>query len=192
MLTKSRSQVAVAVVCGAALVFVSCGGKKDTAGASAPKEKEKPKPVSVEASASPAKPKKGLKLTTYPNNKFTGPGETVGEAATLGFSCPDNPYKDKEVSLKYEGYLKVETDGTYTFALMSDDESTLKLGGTTVVSNLESTKTTEGLANLKAGYYKLELDYQNNVGPGCFSLDWTASPDGSGKRPISAEQLFRD
>jgi hypothetical protein len=129
-------------------------------------------------------------LTTFPNNNFSAPGETKAETATIGFPCDTNPYKDKEVSLRYQGYFRIDKDGTYVFRITSDDQSKLKLGSSVVVDNEQSTKTAEGSAKLKAGLYPIEVDYQNNIGPACLDVSWTSEGTGTGWTPIPAAQLF--
>lgn len=177
-------------------VLSACGGKetpsaKETPSGSVPTGPEPTHATAaIEPSASPAGLKPGLKLTTFPNNRFTGPGETKGEASTLGFPCDQNPYNGKEVSLRYEGYLKMDKDGTYTFQITSDDEATLKLGSATVLENRESTRTKQALTHLKAGYYPLVLDYQNNVSLACLTVAWSADDKDKVFLPISPKQLF--
>jgi hypothetical protein len=189
----NRSWLArAAAVCGAVSLLLSCGGgKTETAGAPGGTS-VKPKTASIEPVARPAGVKVGLKLTTFPNNRFTGPGETTAEVTTIGFPCDANPYKDKEVSLRYQGYFKVDKDGTYSFQINSDDQSKLKLGPAVVVDNENSTHTTEGSANLKTGLYPLQIDYQNNVGAACLSVNWKSESAGNVWLPMSAAQLLHE
>ena len=170
-----RISAALAVSSGL-IVLSACGGKETPSGGAPAGPEPTHPPVAIEPSASrPSGLKPGLKLTTFPNNMFTGPGETKGEASTLGFPCDQNPYNGKQVSLRYEGYLKVDKDGTYTFQITSDDESTLKLGSATVLEHRESTRTKQAVAHLKVGYYPLVMDYQNNVALACLTVEWSAT-----------------
>jgi len=123
--------------------------------------------------AKPEKLQSGVSLTTFPNNQFTGPGEVKTIVSALDFDCGKNQYNEKEVSLRYEGYLELEKDGAYVFQIMSDDQSSLYLNGKLALDQLDSTQTQEKLVQLKAGVYSLRLDYQNNVGPACLRVRWS-------------------
>jgi hypothetical protein len=192
MQMNRSSLVRAAAVCGAVSLFWSCGGgKTETAGAP-DRTPMKPKTASVGPVSKPAGLKAGLKLTTFPNNKFTGPGETTAEVTTIGFPCDSNPYKDKVISLRYQGYLNIDRDGTYMFQIMSDDECKLKLGSAVVVDNEDSTHTTVGSANLKMGLYPLEIDFQNNIGAACLIVNWKSESAGNVWLPISAAQLLHE
>lgn len=181
-----------AAVCGAVSLLWSCGGgKTETAGAPSGTP-AKPTTASIEPVPRPASVKAGLKLTTFPNNRFTGPGETTAEVTTIGFPCDANPYKDKETSLRFQGYFKVDKDGTYSFQILSDDQSKLKLGSAVVVNNENSTHTTEGSTNLKAGLYPLQIDYQNNVGAACLVVNWKSDSAGNVWLPLSSAQLLHE
>jgi len=175
MKLRRAAFAALAATIGIALLL-SCSRKKEES----PVDKDE-RPPSVL--------KSGLKLTTFPNNKFTGPGEIKSEAATLGFPCDQNPYNGKEVSLRYEGYLKVDQDGKYEFQIRSDDQSRMKVDS--LVIEPGSTQTKSGSAMLKVGTYPLTLDYQNNVGPACLVVKWSAD-DGRTFSEIPASQLFHD
>ena len=157
--------------------MAGCGGKNESGGgggsAQAPPP-TKPPAVNVLSSKLPSGLKPGLKLVTFPNNKFSTPGETTSVAPKIGFSCEENPYKDKEVSLRYDGWLQIDKDGVYVFQVLSDDQSTLKLNNALVLDHQESTRTKEGWANLKAGGYPITFEYQNNVGPACLVVKWSS------------------
>lgn len=146
-------------------------------------------PIAIEPAASvDAKAlKPGLKLTTFPNNKFSGPGETDSIAPGLGFDCDKNAYAGKEASLRYAGWLKVDKDGTYCLQIIADDQITFSLNGKAVVADFTGIK--EQKVALKAGYYPLRFDYQNNVGAACLSVKW-AMGECVGVAPIEAARFF--
>lgn len=146
-------------------------------------------PIAIEPAASvDAKAlKPGLKLTTFPNNKFSGPGETDSIAPGLGFDCAKNPFAGKEASLRYAGWLKVDKDGTYCMQIVADDQITFSLNGKAVVADFTGVK--EQKVALKAGYYEVRFDYQNNVGAACLSVKW-ALADCVGVAPIEAARFF--
>lgn len=155
--------------------------------AAAPAQPEGPMsldPVTVKA----ADLKPGLKLTTFPNNTFSGNGESA-IASLLGFDCDRNPYHNKEVSLRYEGYLKVDTAGEYCFQTASDDQSTFSLNKKPVIVQAQSGVTKNRRVTLKEGFYEIGVDYQNNVGPACFRIGWSKTGCG-GYVDIAAGQLL--
>lgn len=181
-----------AALCGAVSLLWSCGGGKPEAAGAPDRSSAKPKAAGIEPVTGTAGLKPGLKLTTFPNNKFTGPGETTAEVTKVGFPCDSNPYKDKEISLRYQGFLKVDKDGTYSFSVMSDDQGKLRLGSNVVVDNEDSTHTTEGSAKLKPGLYPIVIDYQNNVGAACLVVNWKSENAGNVWLPLSEAQLLHD
>ncbi len=70
------------------------------------------------------------------------------------------------IGLVISGYLQVPADGIYTFALMSDDGSWLKIDGNMVVDNDRPQSPHEEIAQqaLKAGLHHLELRYFDHNG----------------------------
>lgn len=146
-------------------------------------------PIAIEPAASvDAKAlKPGLKLTTFPNNKFSGPGEADSIVPGLGFDCDKNSFAGKEVSLRYTGWLKVDKDGTYCIQIVADDQITFSLNGKAVVADFTGVK--EQKVALKAGSYEVRFDYQNNVGIACLSVKW-ALGDCAGVAPIEAARFF--
>lgn len=131
--------------------------------------------------------KPGLKLTTFPNNKFSGPGETDSVTPSLTFDCDRNPYAGKEASLRYAGWLKVDKEGTYCIQIITDDQATFKLGGKTVIPGLTGVK--EQKVTLKPGYYEIQFDWQNNVGPACLTARWVLG-ECTGAAVIEASRYF--
>jgi PA14 domain len=188
---KGRAFLAAAVF---ALAAVHCGKKETPAStaASAPKGSEQPKvegPLTLDpVGAKAADLKPGLKLTTFPNNTFSGSGE-VSVSPTADFDCDRNPYHKKEVSLRYEGYLRIDTAGDYCFQTASDDQSTFSLNKKVILSQSQAGVTKTKSVALKPGLYELTTDYQNNVGPACLRVYWSSRGCG-GFEPIPAAQLL--
>lgn len=147
-------------------------------------------PIAIEPAASvDAKTlKAGLKLTTFPNNRFSGPGEIDSIAPGIGFDCNKNPFAGKEAALRYAGWLKVDKEGTYCMQIVADDQITFSLNGKAVVADFTGIK--EQKVALKAGAYEVRFDYQNNVGAACLSVKW-ALGECVGVAPIEATRFFR-
>jgi len=91
------------------------------------------------------------------------------------------------VSLRYAGWLKVDKDGTYCMQVVADDQITFSLNGKAVVADFTGVK--EQRVALKAGYYEVRFDYQNNVAAACLSVKW-ALGDCVGATPIEAARFF--
>jgi len=70
------------------------------------------------------------------------------------------------IGLITTGYLRVPEDGVYTFSLMSDDGSWLKIDGNMVVDNDRPQSPHEEVSQqaLKAGLHKLEVRYFDSNG----------------------------
>lgn len=188
----SRAALALLVP---AFLLSGCGKKPEAAAPAKPKvEAPPPTPappavIAIEPAASvdvkALKP--GLKLTTFLNNRFAGPGETDSTAAGIGFDCDRNPYMNKEMSLRYTGWLKVDKEGTYCFQVITDDQATFTLNGKPVLSDFAGVK--EQKVALKPGYYEVRFDWQNNIGPACLTVKW-ALGDCSGAAAIEASRYF--
>ena len=89
------------------------------------------------------------------------------------------------IGLIITGYLNVPEDGIYTFALMSDDGSWLKIDGNMVVDNDRPQSPHEEVCQqaLKAGLHKLEVRYFDSNG-GMLRL-WVFDKDGKRMAPAS-------
>lgn len=164
------------------------GGEKPRVQA-APPTPVPPVTIAIEPAASvDAKTlKPGLRVTTFPNNRFTGPGETDSVMPVLGFDCDRNPYVGKEMSLRFAGWLKVDKEGTYCLQIITDDQATFKLNGKTVLPGLTGIR--EQKVSLKPGYYEIQFDWQNNVGPACLTARW-ALGECTGAAVIEASRYF--
>jgi hypothetical protein len=174
----------------------ACGKKPEAPAAGAGKPSvEAPPPtpappviVTIDpAAAEPKGVKAGLKLTTFLNNRFTGPGETDSVTPGLGFDCDRNPYMNKEMALRYTGWLKVDKEGTYCFQIIADDQATFTLNGKAVMTDYAGVK--EQKVALKPGWYEVRFDWQNNIGPACLTVKW-ALGDCSGVAAIEASRYF--
>ena len=100
--------------------------------------------------------------------------------------------RDENFALKYDGYIKIPNDGLYTFYTTSDDGSVIFIDGKIIVNNDGRHAPIEksGMAELKAGYHKIELWYFQSGG----GMELSASikgPDMS-KQIIPAHILFRE
>jgi hypothetical protein len=130
----------------------------------------------------------GVKMTVFADNKFEGsPIESV-IASSIGFQCTNNNYNNKAISIRYEGYLKIVKDDIYCFKIASDDDSLLKLNDANIIIN-PSMGTSINKISLSSGYYKLQLDYENNVGSACLGFMWSTN-DCKDLNPIPIDNLY--
>ncbi len=74
--------------------------------------------------------------------------------------------KNDQFGFRFEGFLKIETPGDYTFHLGSDDGSTLKIDGKMVVDHgaIHGYSVKSGGTRLEKGYRAVVIDYFEQAG----------------------------
>ncbi len=94
-------------------------------------------------------------------------------------------------AFRYTGYVKVPTDGVYTFYTASDDGSQLFIGSTLVVNNdgLHATQEASGPIGLKAGVHAFTVTFFESGGDQVLNVSY-AGP-GIAKTAIPAAVLLR-
>ncbi len=92
---------------------------------------------------------------------------------------------------RFRGYIRIPTDGVYTFYTTSDDGSRLNIGGAIVVDNdgPHSASEKSGRVALGAGWHPIEVTYFENTGGTELVVSW--SGPGFAKQPIPARSLAR-
>lgn len=95
-------------------------------------------------------------------------------------------------SIEWRGFLAVDDPGRYTFALNTDDGSTLELDGTLVVDNggEHRAQRATGTTRLEPGIHPIRVRYFQNGGRSTLSVLW-AKDDGP-FHPLPAGQLLPD
>jgi cytochrome c553 len=108
---------------------------------------------------------------------------TTGEAADFELTIAK---RLNDVALKFDGFLKIETEGNYSFNVNSDDGSKLWIDGKVVVNNdgIHPPQTKSGKAKLGKGYHKLTLAVFNAGGG--FELSADIEGPGVAKQPLAA------
>ena len=107
----------------------------------------------------------------------------------------DTPFWDggptDNFAARYTGALQVETAGTYTFYLTSDDGSALSLDGAQVIDHdgLHATTTREVTLDLAAGAHALEVLYFERGGVQTLELDWQGPDTGGARQTIEGAAL---
>jgi len=91
----------------------------------------------------------------------------------------------------YAGSLNVESGGTYTFYLTSDDGSALYINGEPVIDNdgLHATREQRVTLELAAGAHDIEIFYFEYRGRASLQLEW-AGPDSDGQRQVIEGEAF--
>ncbi|MBU0640328.1 MAG: family 20 glycosylhydrolase [Planctomycetes bacterium] len=111
----------------------------------------------------------------------------TGTAATIDLA--DRP-RAGHFGVVFSGYIEVPRDGTYTFALTSDDGSRLRVGSDLVVDNdgLHGKRTERGQIILEAGRHPLKVEFFQAGGPS--GLDVHYAGPGIVEQPIPAAVLW--
>lgn len=105
---------------------------------------------------------------------------------------PFNTTQATAYSVRWTGYVKVDTAGSYTFSTVSDDGVRLRLDGNTVIDDFTdhaATTDTSGPQILAAGYHPVTLEYYQNRGVARIRLSWNG-PGTGGTQVIPASNLF--
>lgn len=106
----------------------------------------------------------------YPNGAPNVAVSTIGNFLGVDGATISNPailpVAATTVVFTYEGYIRVDAAGTYSFSVGSDDGFDLQIDGATVTQfpNNRGFGTTTGPATLGAGYHSFRLLYWENGG----------------------------
>jgi glucose/arabinose dehydrogenase len=92
---------------------------------------------------------------------------------------------------RHTGFVRVDTAGSYTFYLNSDDGSKLWLDGELIINNdgLHSMRELSATRTLSAGYHSLRVEFFENGGGAGLVASW--SGPGIAKQVIPASRLFQ-
>lgn len=95
--------------------------------------------------------------------------------------------RKEKFAFAFDGFIKIDKDGFYTFSIGSDDGSKLLIDGLEVVDN-DNSYTGPGKAALKKGYHKITVQYYDSGGEN--SLHVFVQPAGGPQIEIPATMLF--
>jgi hypothetical protein len=139
-------------------------------------------------------PGNGLTARYYPNTGWTGtPALEVVErhhAADTFLARSAALFPDEAFSATWLGFLLVESAGSYTFTLASDDGSWLRVGGRVVVDN-GGDHTVRGASAgvyLEPGLHPIEMKYFDAGGERALALQWAFEDERP--RAIPVRMLF--
>jgi len=93
-------------------------------------------------------------------------------------------------AIRFQGKVRVDVSGSYTFYTTSDDGSKLFINGTLVVNNdgLHGPQQRQGTLSLSAGFHDIEVQFFENTGGATLDVDW-AGP-GFARTSIPETVLF--
>ena len=82
--------------------------------------------------------------------------------------------RSNSFGVRYDGFLKIETAGTYTFHLGSDDGSLLYIDGELVVDTdgIHPHTVHSGRADLSVGMHRVRVEYQQSGGEWTLALEY--------------------
>ncbi|WP_439581653.1 family 20 glycosylhydrolase [Dyadobacter bucti] len=109
-------------------------------------------------------------------------------AVVAGFELPKE-YR-APFALKYTGYIDIKETGVYTFSLISDDGSVIKIDDNEITNNdgLHKTLLRNGQAALKKGWHKIEVSFIELQGD--ITLEVYQALPGEKFAPVSPEHLY--
>lgn len=116
-------------------------------------------------------------------------GLTAAGAGTRANVSLDGARADS-FAFRFNGFVEVPADGTYTFSTASDDGSRLYVGAQVVVDNdgVHAIQTKSGSIGLKAGKHAWAVEYFERAGGQSLTVSWSG-PGVSGAIPDAA--LYR-
>jgi fibronectin-binding autotransporter adhesin len=118
---------------------------------------------------------------------FTGTANSVGTSTNLNIAA-----QPTTTGTQFLGGLNINTAGTYSFGLNTDDGSRLYIDGVLLINN-EGGHGATNLTNsvtLDAGRHEIRIDYVNNSGGGSIAVTYSG-PDQVASGAIPSANLFR-
>jgi hexosaminidase len=114
------------------------------------------------------------------------------QATTGNTSSFDLQQFGREVNygITFNGYLRIQSDGFYEFAVESDDGSVLQIDDEVVVDNdgNHGSRKVSGHIPLRRGFHKVKLGYFQSEGGASLRISW-AAPGGELK-PLDGSALY--
>lgn len=139
-------------------------------------------------------PQRGVTAAFYANPQWSNAPETVRveRKINLDFMTADSPsFPQQDFSIEWNGWLRTDDDGPYTFFTTSDDGSTIEIDGHIVVDNggvhqavLQSATvtTTRGLHQIRVRFFQATGLYE-------FRAAWIP-PGAKIPSALQTQQLF--
>jgi hypothetical protein len=107
----------------------------------------------------------GNTVDNIPTSGFLGSG-TYTSFDVDALQNQEDPGDNNTFSIRYSGFIQIDTPGTYTFFTTSDDGSKLFINGTEVVDNdgLHGSQERSGTISLTAGLHDITVLFFENSG----------------------------
>ncbi|MGP1991308.1 sulfatase-like hydrolase/transferase [Zobellia laminariae] len=137
-------------------------------------------------------PNSGLKWSAFKNNTPWLPKVDGLTPVASGKSGTPNlaQIKEKGDVFLFEGFIKVPTEGSYTFSLKSSNNAFVRIHEASVIDadyGYEVGSIKEGTMNLKAGYHPIRIYSKKNAGAtNTLDIQWSGPSIKKGPIPESA------
>jgi hexosaminidase len=98
--------------------------------------------------------------------------------------------RELRYGVTFDGYLRVQSDGFYQFAVESDDGSVLQIDDEVVVDNdgNHASRIVNGQIPLRQGFHKLKVKYYQSEGGASLRISWATM--GSELKPLVGSALY--
>lgn len=118
----------------------------------------------------------GNTVDNIPTSGATGTG-TVSNFDVDALFGSVTPGDGNRFSIRYKGFIRIETAGTYTFFTSSDDGSKLFINGIEVVDNdgLHGQREESGSISLSAGSHEIEVLFFERTGQEILTVSYESS-----------------
>jgi PA14 domain/GDSL-like Lipase/Acylhydrolase family len=138
-------------------------------------------------------PQRGITAKFYSNTHWVGPARVrVERQLNIDFITADAAsLPQQDFTVEWSGWLRTDRDGSYAFALLSDDGSTLEIDGHVVVDNggVHPISSRTATIALTRGVHQIRVRFLQTDGVYLFFAYWTP-PGETSQVPLPAQQLF--
>src|SRR5262245_41397323 len=138
-------------------------------------------------------PQRGTRAAFYTNPQWSSEPAIVRieRQINLDFVTADSSLPQQDFSVEWNGWLRIDRDGEYTFSTRSDDGSTIAIDGRLVVDNggvHKPTRQTAAVA-MSAGMHRIRVSFMQATGTYEFYASWTP-PGEKDESALPTQQLF--
>src|SRR5689334_8028312 len=139
-------------------------------------------------------PQRGVTAAFYSNPNWRGQPAVVRveRQLNLDFLTVDSPsLPQQQFSVEWNGWLRVDRDGQYSFSTRSDDGSTIEIDGGVVVDNsgVHDPLTRAGSIAMTPGVHQIRVRFQQAADGFQFRASWIPPGDNS-ESALPTQQLF--
>jgi hypothetical protein len=118
----------------------------------------------------------GLAALDYQDGNFNNRPRALEPLRELSFDCRSNRFRELPGGFIADGYLRIESAGSYVFDVYSDDDTLVKLNDN-VLFVVPTMRTARKQLQLQPGFYRLQVRYHNAGGPACLRFRWGRAPE---------------